>query len=67
MNICPLSKRELDVVREVAAGKSAKEAARDLSISHNVVTNYLQIAKLKCGTGKNVTGLVAKAVREGWV
>lgn len=59
----PLTKRELDVVRWTAQGKTSVEIAELLSISEHTVNAYMNnaIRKLDC---VNRTQLVAKAIRQ---
>lgn len=66
MSICPLSEKQLQAVQLSAQDKIVKTVAYEMGISTNVVTNYLQIARLKAGVD-TTTGLVAKALREGWI
>lgn len=59
----PLTKRELDVVRWTAQGKTSVEIAELLSISEHTVNTYMNNAmrKLDC---VNRTQLVAKTIRQ---
>lgn len=62
----PLTKRELDVVRWTAQGKTSVEIAELLSISEHTVNAYMNnaIRKLDC---VNRTQLVAKTIRLGLI
>lgn len=62
----PLTKRELDVVRWTAQGKTSVEIAELLSISEHTVNTYMNnaIRKLDC---VNRTQLVAKTIRLGLI
>ncbi|MGV1785320.1 MULTISPECIES: helix-turn-helix transcriptional regulator [Agrobacterium] len=62
----PLTKRELDVVRWTAQGKTSVEIAELLSISEHTVNTYMNnaIRKLDC---VNRAQLVAKTIRLGLI
>lgn len=64
---CPLTRRELSVVHLLSLGMTAKEIARETVTSPNTVNNYIVLAKAKAGGNMTATGLVAKALREGWI
>lgn len=66
MSICPLSERQLEAVRKASEGKITKTIAHEMGTSLNVIGQYLHISRLKAGT-ETTTGLVAKAIREGWI
>ena len=62
----PLTPRETDVVAALADGLTAKQIGRKFDISPNTVHNVVIFLRAKTGAA-NVTGLVAKAIREGWI
>jgi DNA-binding CsgD family transcriptional regulator len=66
MHPCPLGRRELETVRWLSLGKTAKETAALLCISTNTVNNHITRSMDRTGTQK-ATGLVGKALREGWI
>lgn len=61
-----LTSRELDVLRQVAAGKTNPEIALGLGISERTVEKYLRSVYKKLGVVSRVDAAV-RAVREGWV
>lgn len=61
-----LSAREFEVLRMIAAGKSGKEMADDLSISFKTVSTYRRRVMLKMGVRTNAE-LVQYAMREGLI
>ena len=61
-----LSAREFEVLRMIAAGKSGKQIANDLSISFKTVSTYRRRLVHKLGVHSNAE-LVQYAVREGLV
>lgn len=60
------SKRELQVIRLFADGKTAEEVAAVLCLSLGTVRTHRRNVLNKSGC-PNMTALVAKCVREGWV
>ncbi|ASJ58976.1 response regulator transcription factor [Sinorhizobium meliloti] len=64
---CPLSRRELSIVHLMSLGMTAKEIARETATSPNTVSSHIVTAKLKAGGKMTATGLVATALREGWI
>ena len=46
----PLSVRELDVLRRIAEGMTAAQAAKDMGVSRETAIDYLARAKRKTGT-----------------
>ena len=60
----PLSQREREVVRLIAAGRTGPEIARELQISHNTVRRHAFNAMTKLGAHSRAH-LVAKALGEG--
>lgn len=61
-----LSAREFEVLRMIAAGRSGKEIAADLSISFHTVSTYRARLKQKLGLHSNAE-LAIYATREGLV
>jgi DNA-binding HTH domain-containing proteins len=66
VTVCPLSPRQLEAVKLISKDKIAKVVAHEMGTTVNVITGYLQIARLKTDT-VTTTGLVAKAIREKWI
>ena len=63
---CPLSDRELDVLRPTADGRSVREISLDLHLAAGTVRNYLSSAMQKTGTSARHEA--ARAARErGWL
>ena len=61
-----LTKRELEVLTELAKGDTAKQISETLHISTGTVESHRRNLILKFGA-KNTVELVVKAVREGVV
>ena len=66
MTDCPLNERELEVLSLISTGLAWKTAARQLNIKTGAVEWIVREAKRKTGA-KTVVGLVATALREGWM
>ena len=62
----PLSARELDILRLVAAGRRNREIADELGISSQTVKNNLTAVLHKLGV-PNRTRAVTYAARQGWL
>lgn len=56
-----LSSRELQILRRVAEGRSAKEVAAELGIAHRTVERHIENARYKM-RARNKTHMIAKAV-----
>ncbi|MEZ2132709.1 MULTISPECIES: LuxR C-terminal-related transcriptional regulator [unclassified Sinorhizobium] len=63
---CPLTERQLRVVSKLATGAPAKTVAGDLNMTLASVHNDIQRALQKIPAGNSV-GLVAFAIRKGWI
>ena len=61
-----LTRRETDIVRRVAEGKTSKEIARELSISHRTVESHRESVMRKLEI-HSVAGLTRFAVENGLV
>jgi predicted ATPase/DNA-binding CsgD family transcriptional regulator len=61
-----LTARELEVVQQLATGKSTSEIARELSVSARTVTTHIANILEKLDVSSR-TAAVAHAMREGWV
>lgn len=64
---CPWTKRETSIVHLLSLGMTAKEMSRETGTSPNTLTTAIQIIKLKAGLKGTTAGLVAKAMRNGWI
>lgn len=62
----PLTRREVEVLRLLARGRTNDEIARILVISHNTVANHVSRILAKTGA-TNRTAAAAEAVRMGLV
>jgi DNA-binding CsgD family transcriptional regulator len=62
----PISGRELDVLKQVAGGKSNKETATALGISEQTVKNHLRHAFEKMDVTDR-TSAILLAMRKGWI
>lgn len=63
---CPLTVRELECLLYAAAGASTKETARELSISHRTVEEYIARCRKRLGAESTMAAAV-QAVRQGWI
>lgn len=63
MHDTPLSDRELEVARLIAAGYSNKQMASELGISHNTVARHVANIMRKMEAG-NRTEAVLNAIRQ---
>lgn len=61
-----ITQRELEVLRQIAAGKSNKEAANALSISEQTVKNHLRHIFEKIDVTDR-TSAILFALRNGWI
>lgn len=64
--MCPLTGRQIEAVTLLADGLSAKEIAIQWGQSYHWVNNCIYDAMKVSGTSKS-TGLVAMALRKGWI
>ncbi len=64
--LSPLSEREMEILRLVVAGKSNKEIAYHLGISHQTVKNHITAVLSKLGL-EDRTQAAVYALRRGWV
>lgn len=63
---CPLSDRELDVLRLAAAGLPTAAIARRAHLAPGTVRNYLSAAQAKLGAGSRAE-TIRTATRHGWL
>jgi DNA-binding CsgD family transcriptional regulator len=63
---CPLTSRQIDVVRLAASGKTAKQSARRLGLSVRTVESYLAQARKRTGAA-SIGELIAWTVAAGVV
>ena len=63
---CPLSSRELEVLRGLASGKVAKQIALDLEVTVSTVRNHLHRIYGKIGTNDRAQAVLT-AARQGWI
>lgn len=61
-----LTERQRSVVQGLADGKTVKEIAIALGLSHHTINLHVVNAKKKANVNKE-TALVAVAIRKGWV
>lgn len=62
----PLTERELDILRLVAAGRSTNQIAQELYLSSGTVRNYLSTAMSKLQVDSRVNA-INKAREQGWL
>lgn len=63
---CPLTYRQLQIIRLAADGMTMKEIAQELEISPNVVNHDREKMSAKLET-MNITQTVALCIRQGWI
>jgi two-component system, NarL family, captular synthesis response regulator RcsB len=63
---CPLTLRQIDVLRLYARGLSLKEIAAALDIRHSTVATHLDRARQLSRARSNIS-LVVTAVHLGWI
>ncbi|MEU3162693.1 response regulator transcription factor [Streptosporangium sp. NPDC006930] len=63
---CPLSERELEVLRASRAGASVNEIAAQVHLAPGTVRNYLSAAMAKLGVGSRHAA-AHRAWEEGWI
>lgn len=63
---CPLSRREVEVVRRIAAGRAVREIASDLHLSAHTVRNHLKSTYRKLGVHSQVE-VAVHALRRGLI
>jgi two-component system response regulator DesR len=63
---CPLTDRELEVLREVDGSRTAADISRRVHLSPGTVRNYLSSAMQKLGAGSR-TEAVQRARDSGWI
>lgn len=65
-NDCPLTEREIDVLKASRSGNSVREIAVQLHLAHGTVSNYLSEAMSKLGS-QNRHQAVKAAEERGWL
>jgi DNA-binding NarL/FixJ family response regulator len=65
-NACPLSDRELDVLRHLAEGKVYKQIAAEMELSTSTVRSHLNRAYKRMGVADR-TQAVLLARESGWL
>jgi putative nucleotidyltransferase with HDIG domain len=63
---CPLSKRQLDVLRLLRDGKRYKEIAADLGLSDSTVRSHTNVAYRRLGVSDRAQA-VLRATARGWI
>ncbi|WP_406353790.1 DNA-binding response regulator [Streptomyces sp. NBC_00658] len=63
---CPLSDRELDVLRATRTGASVKEIAKEVGLAQGTVRNYLSAAMAKLNVNSRHAA-AHRAWEEGWI
>ena len=62
----PLSAREVDVLRLVAAGRANREVGDELGLTENTVKGYLKTILSKLGAADRTAAAII-AVQRGWI
>ncbi|WP_454618346.1 LuxR C-terminal-related transcriptional regulator [Bradyrhizobium cenepequi] len=63
---CPLNKREIEIVRYLAEGDTAKAISNKTGLTEFSVAMQIKIAR-RIVSAKNATHLAAMALRKGWI
>ena len=63
---CPLSQRQLDILRLVADGLTTYGIARELSLAGATVDNHVGVINRVLGTGSRLRAVLT-AVHAGWL
>lgn len=63
---CPLSATEVEIVRHLADGLTAKQIARKTGFTACSITTRIKVAR-RVVSAKNTSHLTAIAVRRGWI
>ena len=63
---CPLSPKDVEIVRWASWGKTTGETAEIIGLTHASVRTRMFRAVEKCGA-VNATSLVAMAIRNNWI
>lgn len=66
MSECPLTQKQIEIIRWLADGKEQVEIAQIIECSRNRITRHVSRAHQAVGTF-NMHGLVAMALRRGWI
>lgn len=67
MNLGPnLTRREQQIVAEISRGRTNREIARSLQISHQTIKSHLARITIRLGA-VNRAGIVGLAFRDGWI
>ncbi|MGX1353399.1 DNA-binding CsgD family transcriptional regulator [Bradyrhizobium elkanii] len=63
---CPLTEREIDIVKRIAQGDTAKEVAQQIGWTHYSVNERIKTVRRIVGA-KNAPHLATIALRKGWI
>lgn len=63
---CPLTHKQIEIIRWLANGKEQVEVAEIIGCARNSVSRHVSKAHQTVGTF-NMHGLVAMALRKGWI
>lgn len=66
MSECPLTQKQIEIVRWLADGKEQVEIAAIMQCARNTVSRHVSRAHQATGTF-NMHGLVAMALRREWI
>lgn len=64
---CPLSEKDLQLVRNLAEGKTRKDLSADMRVSAVMICRWVGDMCRKAGIKRRDTLLVATAIRNGWI
>jgi len=63
---CPLTVREIEIVKHLADGDTAKAIGRKIGLTEFSVAMYIKTAR-RITQAKNAPHLAAMALRKGWI
>ncbi len=66
MSECPLTHKQIEIIRWLADGKEQVEIAEIMGSARNTITRHVSRAHQAVGTF-NMHGLVAMSLRKGWI
>lgn len=63
---CPLTTREIEIVRHLAEGRTAKDIGKKIGLTHFSINERIKTARRVVGA-HNTPHLMAMALRQGWI
>lgn len=66
-NDCPFNEKEMEILMHISNGKTVKEVAYTMKISVPSVQGRVADIRRKHGRASSMPGIVAHAIRRGWI